>query len=54
VLCFIALVLERLLEHKLKAAGIETTSPQILEAVREAKVVEVESDNSIEYLKVVS
>jgi transposase len=52
VLCFIALVLERLLEHKLKAAGIETTSPQILEAVKEAKVVEVESDNSIEYLKV--
>jgi transposase len=52
VLCFIALLLERLLEQKIKAAGINTTSSQILEAVREAKVVGVELDNSIEYLKV--
>jgi transposase len=52
VLCFIALVLERVLEEKVRGAGIETTTPQLLEAVREAKVVEVETDGSIEYLKV--
>jgi transposase len=52
VLCFMALVLERLVEQKVKVAGIETTSQRILEAVRAAKVVEVELDNSIGYLKV--
>jgi transposase len=52
VLCFMALVLERLLEQKVKAAGIKTSSHQIPEAVRAAKVLEVELDNSIGYLKV--
>jgi transposase len=51
VSCFIALLLERFLERQIKDGGLSATSSQILDAVRNAKVLEVKLKDMPVYIK---
>lgn len=47
--CFIALVMQRLLEYRLREAGIEVCTGRIQEAIREAKVGRIKINDEVSY-----
>ena len=51
MICYLALVIQRLLEEELRRAGIKTTTEQILEAVRTASVAVLEDRGADIYMK---
>lgn len=51
VICFIAFVLERALENKLKKSGIETSPEKIKQAINSLEISEIQLGDQIYYLK---
>lgn len=51
VLCYLSLVIQRLLEYFLKAEGLEVSTEKIQDALRSAKLTQIEVDGRSLYIK---